>query len=269
MCSVMTLRTKPGDLARNFRDLADPDCIDRHELDIRAQGFLKKDLVPVIYFDPQIGPVVRKKYFSLCPDWARKWPFEYETYNARLTRPRKVKSLETGRWEGLTDSAGIAVLETIAEVPSFRDSFAKGQTCLVPLTGAIESCYFGESAGKIVRFELQSEEILFAAGLWNDWFDARTGEFIPTFTLLTDAPDAFIFSHGHDRSLIAIDKIEFDCWLQKEMDSRSRLNFIRSKRVQPNWRAVPEREMKKGWNKRAPSAFEIAQIDVWRSDSII
>ena len=268
MCSVMTLKTKPGDLTQVFKRLYDPEGIDAVGVDIRAHGYLKREVVPVIYNDTQSGITLRNKYFSLCPDWAKTWPFEYETYNARLTRPRRLKNPQSGYLALQHANAGKTEIETIAEVPSFRHSFSKGQTCLVPLSGAVESCYFGKSAGQIVRFEEVSSGLLFAAGLWNDWLDPKTGEFIPTFTLLTDHPDPVIYSHGHDRSLIAINQNLFIDWLAKKMDAQSRLDFLRSARIQPRWNVVTERELKKGWSRRAPSETEIEQIEVWRSEKL-
>jgi hypothetical protein len=99
--------------------------------------------------------------------------------------------------------------------------------------------------------------------LWNDWFNPLTGEFIPTFTLLTDEPDSTVFAHGHDRSIIPIGHSDWMSWLQDAMDASSRVHFLRSHRIQPEWTVAVERDLKLGWQKRAPSPDEIAQIKVW------
>lgn len=263
MCSILTVKTRPGELRDIFAGLGDPEGIDATGAELRVHGYLKKEWAPVVFMDSNSNVVVRKKFFSLCPDWAKQWPFEFETYNARLTRPKKTKSPHSGRWEIQRDSEGQVCLESIIEVPSFRRAFSAGQTCLVPLSGAVESCYFGESAGKIVRFEADSGGLVFAAGLWNDWFNPVTGEFIPTFTLLTDDPDPTVFAHGHDRGIVAIDSGSFGAWLNESMQPRNRLEFLHSQRIIPKWKVAIEREMKAGWQKRAPSADEIKQMKVW------
>jgi len=62
-----------------------------------VHGFLKKELAPVLFVDAQKQIVLRMKYFSLCPDWAKTWSFEFETYNARLTRPKRFKNQNSGK----------------------------------------------------------------------------------------------------------------------------------------------------------------------------
>jgi len=263
MCSIITVKTSPAELSRTFGRFDDPDGLDTQGVEIRVHGFLKKELAPVLFVDAQKRIALRMKYFSMCPDWAKSWPFEFETYNARLTRPKRFKNQNSGKWEPLCDSRGQTLSEDITTVPTFRRAFATGQTCLVPLSGAVESCYFGESAGKVVRFSNKSSQLIFAAGLWNDWFNPLTGEFIPTFTLLTDEPDSTVFAHGHDRSIIPIGHSDWMSWLQDAMDASSRVHFLRSHRIQPEWTVAVERDLKLGWQKRAPSPDEIAQIKVW------
>ncbi|MEY4065982.1 MAG: hypothetical protein RIR26_2190 [Pseudomonadota bacterium] len=263
MCSIISVKTTQGLFERTFSTLRDPEGLDTQTLELRVHGFLKKEKAPVVFRDAQNQNTVRQKFFSLCPHWSKTWPFPFETYNARLTRPKKTRAVADGRSELVLDARGHPVTEDISDVPSFRDAFAQGQTCLVPVSGAIESCYFGRSAGSIVRFT-PAEGILFAAGLWNDWMDPATGEFIPTFTLLTDDPDPVVFEHGHDRGIVVLDPAAWHDWLRPEkMAVKERLGFLRKNRIQPLWHAVQERRLKEGWQKRAPTGEEIARLAVW------
>jgi putative SOS response-associated peptidase YedK len=253
VCSVVTLRTEAGDLTKHFEGLKDPDGIDSSALQLRIHGFLKKETAPVIIVDSQGESELRNKYFSLCPDWSKSWPFAFETYNARLSRPKRMKNSATGKNDFVFDSLGKPIVEEITHVPSFRNAFNRGQVCLVPISGAVESCYFGASAGKVVRFSERS-----------DWFNPQTGEFIPTFTLLTDDPDPQVFAHGHDRGIIILDVGDWELWLKQRMTGTERLNFLRKRRIQPDWSVEVERELKAGWEKRAPSIDEIEQTKVWK-----
>ena len=181
--------------------MRDPTGCDAKGFELRAHGFLKKERAPVVFADETGNCVVEEKYFSLCPAWSKQWPFAFETYNARLSRAKRTRVAGEKYSRPVLDEKGNAVEEFIFSVPSFRDAFNSGQTCLVPISAAVESCYFGLSAGHIVRFSPREDSFLFALGLYNDWVDPASGEIIPTFTLLTDAPDRFVHSHGHDREL--------------------------------------------------------------------
>ncbi|MEN9530341.1 MAG: hypothetical protein RI932_2214 [Pseudomonadota bacterium] len=264
MCSIITVRTEPGELTNLFRSLRDNEGVDSSGLQLRVHGFLKKEQAPVILSDARGVAELHKKYFSLCPDWAKSWPFPFETYNARLSRPKRERNHRTGKSEVVLDREGNPVVEEITHVPSFRSAFSRGQVCLVPVSGAVESCYFGESAGKIVRFSDKNKSLLFAAGLWNDWFNPQTGEFVPTFTLLTDDPDPQVFAHGHDRGIVILGEHDWETWLRQKMTPAMRLEFLRTRRRQPEWMVEAERELKPGWQKRAPAAAEIDQIKVWK-----
>ncbi|MFZ9520244.1 MAG: SOS response-associated peptidase family protein [Silvanigrellaceae bacterium] len=268
MCSVVTLTSGPGDFRRVFADLTDSAGLDSLGFDIRAHGFMKNELSPVLFLNAEGRLSLEQKYFSLCPSWSKQWPFQFETYNARLSRPKRIRDPRSGKWLAATTPDGTAIEEYIFSVPSFRDAFNAGQTCLVPVSGAIESCYFGESAGHIVRFCPANDKFIFAIGLWNDWVDSSSGEVIPTFTLLTDAPDSFVYRHGHDRGIVTLNSSDWFEWLDgRKASGRKRLDFVRERRVQPDWRVEIERALKPGWQKKAPTQEEISAIEIWRPEA--
>lgn len=265
MCSIITLRSEPRQLKNFFPSLPDSNPLVGAGVELRAHGYLKKELAPVVFVNTEGEIAIENKFFSLCPSWSKDWPFAFETYNARLSRPKRQKVLSSRGDDLFSEPSPPPVEEYIYSVPSFRDAFNAGQTCLVPISGAVESCYFGESAGNIVRFVPESEPFIFVLGLWNDWVNPLTGEIIPTFTLLTDAPDSFVFRHGHDRGVIAVDRGVWSEWLvNRRMSGKQRLQFVRENRVQPRWQSVIERTLKAGWQRRCPSQSEIAGIEVWQ-----
>lgn len=213
---------------------------------MRVQGFLKTDEAPVIRLSDKGELELSMMKFSLCPSWSKEFPTKFTTYNARMERENN------GR------------LEKIYEVPTWKESFIKGQTCLVPLNAAIESSYFGLSAGKMIQFTQKDNSVYFVAGLWASWLDKETGELVDTFTLITDDPYEFFFQHGHDRSIFVIDESAYQDWLtNRQLKPIERFQLLKNNRINLDWSVVVDREMKPGWEKRAPKPDEIAKIKIW------
>ncbi len=217
---------------------------------LRVRGFLKTDLAPILVFkDGKIQ--IREMCFSLCPSWSKEFPCQWSTYNARMERPHEKDKRRS---------------QYIYEIATWRDSFSKGYTCLVPMNGAIESSYFGSQAGNIINLHVKGDEIFYVCGLWSEWVDQMTGEIKETFTLITDDPYQFFFDCGHDRSIFVIDPKTSVEWLQnRSFTPIERFDFLRKNRVSLNWDVRVDREMAKGWQKRKPSDQELGQIKIWQS----
>lgn len=268
MCSIIAVRTETSRFLSDFNHVLLPDSLRERAVNIRCHGYLKNEMAPVVYSTSAGQLTVQMKYFSLCPPWAKVWPFQFSTYNARLSRPKKSSSSYVAE-PLFYDEPRQQATEWISEVPSFKYAFHNGQTCLVPISDAIESCYFGQHAGSVVRFSQISGKVFYALGLWNDWIDGATGEVFPTFTLLTDDPDEFVYLNGHDRGLILIEQSDWGLWLSNEMKAQERIDFIRSRRILPKWVVEVERPLKQGWQKHAPAQSEISQIQVFRGKKAI
>lgn len=251
MCAQIFLKVKTQRISQRFGI----PISENHELELYEKivhGYLKTETSPVIVFSE--GKLqVKEMYFSLCPPWSKEFPCAWSTYNARMQRDRidaKSKKITS---------------EPIYSIPTWKIPFTKGQTCLVPISGAIESSYFGTHAGNIVRFSDQKEDVFYALGIWSEWVDPKTGEVKETYALLTDDPYEFFFKTGHDRSIIVIDESQIEPWLTDfKMPPKKRFDFIREHRVDRDWAVHVERPMKAGWEKRAPSPEEIAQMAVWK-----
>jgi putative SOS response-associated peptidase YedK len=243
MCSQYDLKTFNNALVDNPFKLST-------ELDSRIRGFIKTDDAPVIAYVENIIKV-REMKFSLCPNWSKEFPFKASTYNARLDRERE-------------DKSGNINFEKIFEAPTWRTPFSKGQTCLVPMSNAVESSYFGTHAGQIVKFSPEDHSVFYAVGIWDSWLNKSTGELIYSYALLTDKPYKEFFNAGHDRSIILLEKNKHEEWLEnKNKSATARYDFLKENRVSLNWTVETEREMKSGWEKRAPSDEEISLIESW------
>lgn len=93
--------------------------------------------VPVVTnFAPRVWV---RACFGLIPGWAKDTKIARSTYNARS--------------------------ETVAEKPSFRHAWQRGQLCIIPADAIFEPCY---ETGKAVRWRIEREDgkPMGLAGLW-------------------------------------------------------------------------------------------------------
>lgn len=116
-------------------------------------------------------------------------------------------------------------IETVATAPSFKAPWARGQRCLIPALDYDEP-YWGSGRNVWWRFARRDAAPWALAGIWNEWTDPRTGEVVPSYTMLTqncDAhpllnrmhkPDPAPPPHAQDkRSVVPIEREHWDQWL--------------------------------------------------------
>lgn len=130
--------------------------------------------------------------FGLLPHWARDPTLARRTYNARS--------------------------ETAMDRPNFKEAWAKGQRCIVPIECILEP---GQDAqGKNHRWQMSRQDgaPMGVAGLWSRGW-SPSGVALMTFTLLTvDAPNHPLAIElqrpGEDPRMAAIlPADQFDAWL--------------------------------------------------------
>jgi putative SOS response-associated peptidase YedK len=106
-----------------------------------------------------------------------------------------------------------ARVETAAEKPSFRDSFAR-RRCIIPADGFYE--WERKEKGKLPHFIFAADRSpLPLAGLWSSWKDPETGERLRTCTILT-GPPSDVVKPLHDRMPVTIPPELWDDWLDPE-----------------------------------------------------
>ena len=95
--------------------------------------------------------------FGLVPHWATDSKITRSTYNARS--------------------------ETVAEKPSFRDAWKRGQHCVIPADAIYEPDW---RSGKAIatRIERADGEPMGIAGLWSSWKSPK-GDTVFSYTMLT------------------------------------------------------------------------------------
>lgn len=130
--------------------------------------------------------------FGMIPPWARDAAIARKTYNARS--------------------------ETVAERPSFKHAWRRGQFCLVPMEAFYEPCW---ESGKAVRWRIRlaNYEPFAVAALWERWRNPVSGEAELSFTMLTLNADAhplmrrFHRPAAEKRMVAVVPPEAYDDWL--------------------------------------------------------
>ena len=89
-----------------------------------------------------------------------------------------------GQSAKLPYSTNNARSEELEAKASFRQPWARGQRCIIPVATFWEPCW---ETGKNVwwKFERADGDAFGLAGLWNTWVDKSTGEIVESYTMLT------------------------------------------------------------------------------------
>lgn len=125
--------------------------------------------------------------WGLIPFWAKDRKIAWKTINARA--------------------------ETIATSASFKGAYAK-RRCLVPVDGFYE----WRTLGKVKQpyaIGMADGEPFTLGGLWENWKDRETGEWVRTFTIVTTDANALV-AKLHDRMPVVIAPADRDRWLTDE-----------------------------------------------------
>ena len=133
--------------------------------------------------------------WGLVPHWSKESKTKYSTINARA--------------------------ETVAEKPTYRDSF-KRRRCLIPATGFYEWTRDGKQ--KIPQHIQLTGGGLFAfAGLWDRW--EKQGETFDSCSIIvTDANEAV--RPVHDRMPVILNHAYYNAWLNPTHSNRAQLQSM-------------------------------------------
>jgi putative SOS response-associated peptidase YedK len=116
-----------------------------------------------------------------------------------------------------------ARVETLAEKPSFRDSF-RSRRCIIPADGFYE--WETRPAGKLPHYiHAPDDHPLALAGLWSSWKDPETGERLRTCTIITGTPSDVV-SPIHDRMPVILPPDAWDAWLDPDLQDVEQLRDI-------------------------------------------
>ena len=192
-------------MCSNYRPVTRSDLLLRHFNIIRPENALPIDcypgnLAPFIRRGDDSTPAGRELVdgrFGLIPHWAKDLAMGKRMYNARS--------------------------ETVAEKPSFRDAWRRGQRCIVPAEQIYEPCY---ETGKSIwwRIGLRGWTPFGIAGVWAWCLDPASGKEILSFTMLTvNADEHPMMKRFHKpgeekRMVVILDESNYDYWLDCTVD---------------------------------------------------
>ncbi len=103
--------------------------------------------------------------------------------------------------------------ETVDTLASFRTAFAK-RRCIVAADGFYEWLTRGKSKHPFA-FARADFAPLAIAGVWENWQDPATGEWIRSCALITTAANALV-AQVHDRMPVILEPWEYSKWLGEE-----------------------------------------------------
>ncbi|QDK38252.1 SOS response-associated peptidase [Bdellovibrio sp. NC01] len=158
---------------------------------------------PVI-IAPQGEMQVEYMNFSLIPSWSTERKPKFATYNARI--------------------------EEVLTKPSWKEPFAT-RHCIVVMDQFFEFAAMGLFEGHKIGISAKDTTSLFAAGIWDQWFDKQTGHFVRSFAILTTEPTPQILEAGHDRSPIFLDPDDCTEWIMGRESRTEWLEFLKHARL--------------------------------------
>ena len=113
-----------------------------------------------------------------------------------------------------------AKAETVATLLTFRDAYAR-RRCILPVDGFFE--WRAAEGGKQPYAIAMKHDLPFGiAGIWENWKDPASGEWIRTFAVLT-VPANDLVAQIHDRMPAILKPENYDRWLGIEPDPRELL----------------------------------------------
>lgn len=223
MCALFTLKATYGELIASLSstgvklaDYQQSPSLDHYQSSFDHR-FLPHQQAPVCRLRNN-ELTLEPMNFSLIPQWSKERRPKFATHNARL--------------------------ETLTEKPTWKRPLLKNHA-LVPLSEFIEPIYEGAHAGHMVGFSGTNDQVLWAAGLFDEWLDPSTGELIPSFTIITHEPSDYVRQIGHDREPLFISPESFIAWLDtKERTPSFWIEFLKNAHLEPNLKVREDRKLK-------------------------
>lgn len=219
MCAQFMIKTDRNEVETLF-EVSVPSDLPDHLFEQRVVPFRYAPVVVGVKGERR----VKAMRFHLTPRWAKTEKVKWATYNARL--------------------------DSILDKASFRQAFRENR-CLVLMNQFVEPIYEGKWAGHMVRFHEEEDQLLAAAGIYDEWVHPETGEVIESFAIVTNEPSEFVEQIGHDRQPVFPEPGIWDEWLQPGLVTGKKLQeLLALNPAHLEFAVSDDRPMRPGWEKR-------------------
>lgn len=111
-------------------------------------------------------------------------------------------------------------------MPLWRELVGR-KHCVVRIQAFFE---YNKSREKTYRIERVDGKPFYIAGLWDIWFDIKTGMLLPTFTMITMQPNS-VMAEIHDRMPAIIERREVKNWINSSCTGEQRVTWLRNSPV--------------------------------------
>jgi putative SOS response-associated peptidase YedK len=112
-----------------------------------------------------------------------------------------------------------AKCETVGTLPTFRDAY-RLRRCILPVDGFYEwKAIKGQRAKQPYAIAMRDGSPFGIAGLWENWKDPASGEWIRTFAVITTDANELV-AEIHDRMPAILAPGDYARWLSEEPDPR-------------------------------------------------
>jgi len=146
--------------------------------------------LPIVRLHPETGErVLADLRWGLIPYWSRDRKIAWKTINARG--------------------------ETVKTAPAFRSAY-KSRRCLMPANAFYEWKANGKTK-QPYAIAKRDRGPFALAGLWENWKDPTSEEWVRTFTIVTTKPNEVV-APLHDRMPVMLAPNDYDRWLGEEPD---------------------------------------------------
>ena len=106
-----------------------------------------------------------------------------------------------------------------ADLPTFRDAY-RPRRCILPVDGFFEwKAIKGQKAKQPYAIAMKDGAPFGIAGIWENWKDPTTGEWVRTFAIITTDANELV-ADIHDRMPVILAPGDYARWLSDEPDPR-------------------------------------------------
>jgi len=114
-----------------------------------------------------------------------------------------------------------ARIESLFLVPIWKDIIGK-RHCVIRIQAFFE---YNKKQEITYRIERADGQPFYIAGLWDVWFDIKTGILLPTFAMITMPPN-YAMAEIHDRMPAILERGDIKTWINGNYTAKQRVDYL-------------------------------------------